>query len=227
MLKGSTATDPDKTVLDAAGRFAWHLSDGWRVALRPGGERERVARRDVAEYCRAAEAARLREGAPLLRALVEGLSAVVPVELFPLFTAAELERLLCGARAVDVDLLRSCTEYEDVDPAAPHIARFWEVMREFDDAERTAFLRFVWARSRMPAAANELPMNFTLQGAQGHAKERPDEYLPQAQTCFFSLSLPAYSTKQILREKLLFAIHNSPNMDADVRLHSAEGWADA
>ena len=36
MLKGSTATDPDKTVLDAAGRFAWHLSDGWRSGFFPG-----------------------------------------------------------------------------------------------------------------------------------------------------------------------------------------------
>ena len=36
MLQGSTATDPDKTVLDAAGRFAWHLSDGWRSGFFPG-----------------------------------------------------------------------------------------------------------------------------------------------------------------------------------------------
>jgi hypothetical protein len=65
-----------------------------------------------------------------------------------------------------------------------------------------------------------------MQGAQGAAKESPDKYLPHAQTCFFSLSLPAYSTKEIMREKLLYAIKNSPNMDADVRLHNAEGWAD-
>lgn len=33
-------------------------------------------------------------------------------------------------------------------------------------------------------------MNFRIQGPQGGAKERPDDYLPHAQTCFFSLSLP-------------------------------------
>ncbi|KAF0712348.1 hypothetical protein AaE_012048, partial [Aphanomyces astaci] len=59
------------------------------------------------------------------------------------------------------------------------------------------------------------------------ARSQPDLYLPHAQTCFFSLSLPAYSTKAILKAKLLYAIQNSPNMDADVRLHNAEGWADA
>jgi hypothetical protein len=29
-----------------------------------------------------------------------------------------------------------------------------------------------------------------------------------------------------MREKLLYAVHHSPNMDADVRLNNAEGWAD-
>jgi hypothetical protein len=43
----------------------------------------------------------------------------------------------------------------------------------------------------------------------------------------FHPNLPAYSSKGILKTKLLYAINNSPNMDTDVRLHSAEGWADA
>ena len=79
----------------------------------------------------------------------------------------------------------------------------------------------------MPTSAKDFPMNFRIQGPQGGAKEHPDDYLPHAQTCFFSLSLPHYSTKEILRAKLLLAITNSPNMDADVRLHNAEGWAEA
>ena len=76
----------------------------------------------------------------------------------------------------------------------------------------------------MPASTQDLPMNFKLQSGQGSARDKPDSYLPHAQTCFFSLSLPNYSSKEILRAKLLYAINNSPNMDADVRLHSAEGW---
>lgn len=165
-----------------------------------------------------------------------------------------------GSRSVDVDLLRQCTEYEEVGPTDAHIESFWEVtllcffmvatsrtktieiksnfdplvgrdvaqvMEEMSAEERTEFLRFVWARSRMPSSIQDMPMNFKIQAPQGAARETPDEYLPHAQTCFFTLSLPAYSTKQILKEKLLYAIKNSPNMDADVRLHSAEGWTDA
>jgi hypothetical protein len=79
----------------------------------------------------------------------------------------------------------------------------------------------------MPSSVDNLSMNFKLIAAQESTDCDPDTYLPHAQTCFFSLSLPTYSSKDILRMKLLYAINNSPNMDADVRLHSAEGWADS
>lgn len=43
----------------------------------------------------------------------------------------------------------------------------------------------------------------------------PDLYLPHAQTCFFTLSLPAYSSREIMRMKLLYAIVNCKEIDAD------------
>ena len=56
-------------------------------------------------------------------------------------------------------------------------------------------------------------MNFKLQGPQGAAKEAAqgadrDAYLPHAQTCFFSLSLPNYSSYEAMRDKILYAINN-------------------
>ena len=53
-----------------------------------------------------------------------------------------------------------------------------------------------------------------------------DEVLPTAQTCFFKLSLPRYSSVEKAAERLRYAMKHSPNMDADVRLRRAEGWAD-
>tara|TARA_B110000305_G_scaffold228597_1_gene278568 strand:+ start:222 stop:680 length:459 start_codon:yes stop_codon:yes gene_type:complete len=54
-----------------------------------------------------------------------------------------------------------------------------------------------------------------------------DEYLPHASTCFFSLALPRYSSKVVMRKKLLHAIALCPNMDSDFTTNSAElrsGW---
>jgi hypothetical protein len=172
------------------------------------------------------ERCRLQESVVMFKAFRDGLSAVLPLELSSLFTPNELEQLVCGSSKVDIALLRQCTEYEDILPDSATACNFWRILEDMSNEERTLFLRFVWARSRMPASAQDLPMNFKLQGATGKAKETPDAYLPHAQTCFFSLTLPNYSTIEIMREKILYAISNSPNMDADVRLTSGEGWGD-
>ncbi|RHY02279.1 hypothetical protein DYB25_007066, partial [Aphanomyces astaci] len=208
--------------------FTTHLSDGTEVPLRPDGETQQLDFASREKYVDLSFAKRLVESGPQLAALREGLSAVIPMEIAGLFTAKELETLVCGRREVDVALLKQCTEYEDVDPTSAHIVAFWQVLEEFPPDDRTLFLLFVWARSRMPNSAKDFPMNFKIQAPHDQgARSQPDLYLPHAQTCFFSLSLPAYSTKAILKAKLLYAIQNSPNMDADVRLHNAEGWADA
>lgn len=39
------------------------------------------------------------------------------------------------------------------------------------------------------------------------ARNYGDDMLPLAHTCFFELELPQYSTDQIMRERLLIAIH--------------------
>ena len=46
--------------------------------------------------------------------------------------------------------------------------------------------------------------------------------LPSASTCFFSLSLPEYTCKEHLKEKLLFAINNVTTMETDFQTNSAE-----
>lgn len=207
--------------------FSVYLPDGTRMPLVSGGEDFPVTLDNWREYVQLAERVRLREGFVMYKVLRDGLSSVLPVELLPLFTPQEVEQLVSGTSTVDVALLRQCTDYEDLSPDCQLVRNFWEVLEGMTPEQHTLFLRFVWARSRMPASAQDLPMNFKLQSGQGAAREKPDSYLPHAQTCFFSLSLPAYSTKEILRAKLLYAINNSPTMDADVRLHSAEGWADS
>ncbi len=52
---------------------------------------------------------------------------MLPAELLPLFTPAELETLVCGRPTIDVDLLKRVAEYEFVSPTDSHILAFWEV----------------------------------------------------------------------------------------------------
>lgn len=51
----------------------------------------------------------------------------------------------------------------------------------------------------------------------------PDLVFPKADTCFFNLELPNYSSQAILKQKLLTAIlTDSDSMDADTREVSKE-----
>jgi hypothetical protein len=70
----------------------------------------RVTRQSWRLYVRLVEMCRLKESSAMLKAFQDGIAAVLPLELFPLFASDELERLMCGVREVDVDLLRQCTE---------------------------------------------------------------------------------------------------------------------
>uniref|UniRef100_K3X8T2 HECT domain-containing protein n=1 Tax=Globisporangium ultimum (strain ATCC 200006 / CBS 805.95 / DAOM BR144) TaxID=431595 RepID=K3X8T2_GLOUD len=70
--------------------------------------------------------------------------------------------------------------------------------------------------SRLPANEKEFPQFFKL---QSFSKAQPgrsmDAYLPISHTCFFSVEMPIYSSEQVLREKLLYAIYNCQEIDGD------------
>ena len=88
-------------------------------------------------------------------------------------------------------------------------------MRRFTPEQRSAFMRFVWGRSRLPASAAEWgDMKLTI-----HTKHtaQPDRVYPVAHTCFFSLELPAYSSAAHCYERLLYAITHCTQVRVRVR----------
>ncbi len=123
------------------------------MPLVPFGHNIPLSRDNWREYVKRLGHLRLTESSTTLQAFRDGLATVLPVGIFPLFTAEELESLICGVQNIDVSLLRSCTEYDGVSPDDEHVLAFWEVLEEMQPAELAAFLRFVWARSRMPSSA--------------------------------------------------------------------------
>jgi len=167
---------------------------------------------------------KMKGNADALVKIYQGLSMVVPSELFPLFTPDELSSLFCGMPKVDLDLLKSMTQYEGVGEDAPHVKYFWEALEELDEKERQSFINFCWGKSRLPASAADFSMHFKITAPHPSSCKDPDKYLPIAQTCFFSLSIPEYSSKEVCLEKLLYSINNSDLMDADFVMRTAEGW---
>ncbi|XP_062306104.1 E3 ubiquitin-protein ligase HERC2 [Osmerus eperlanus] len=167
-----------------------------------------------AEYVRLAINYRLHEFDEQVCAVREGMARVVPVPLLSLFTGYELETMVCGSPDIPLHLLKSVATYKGVEPTAPLIQWFWEVMESFSNTERSLFLRFVWGRTRLPRTiADFRGRDFVVQVLDKY--NPPDHFLPESYTCFFLLKLPRYSCKLVLEEKLKYAIHFCKSIDTD------------
>ena len=151
--KAFAAMDMAFSTPSAAGQEV-HLSNRYR----------RVTADNRAEYVRLALNYRLHEFDQIVAAVREGISRVVPVPLFSLFTGYELEMMVCGSPDIPVHLLRSVATYKGVESSSPLVTWFWEVMEEFSLSERSLFLRFVWGRTRLPRSiADFRGRDFVLQ----------------------------------------------------------------
>ncbi|XP_059922232.1 E3 ubiquitin-protein ligase HERC2 isoform X1 [Gadus macrocephalus] len=167
-----------------------------------------------AEYVRLAINYRLHEFDEQVSAVREGMARVVPVPLLSLFTGYELETMVCGSPDIPLHLLKSVATYKGVEPTSPLIHWFWEVMESFSTTERSLFLRFVWGRTRLPRTiADFRGRDFVVQVLDKY--NPPDHFLPESYTCFFLLKLPRYSCRQVLEEKLKYAIHFCKSIDTD------------
>jgi len=163
----------------------------------------------------------------LLNSFVEGMSSVLPVELLSMFTGEQLRGIICGNPEIDVELLRRVVEYEGYNECDMVVIYFWEVLREMTTLERKQFLQFVWARNRLPLKESDFDAPFKIQKDTKTVDQDGDYPLPSASTCFFSLTLPEYPEKEMLKQKLLFAIENVTTMESDYVTNDvevSEGW---
>ena len=148
----------------------------------------------------------------------------LPIEVFPIFTSEELEILFCGKPTIDLEALKKTTIYEGVSPNAKHIQYFWDAMEILNHAERSQLINFCSGRTRLPSSISDYQMFFKLMEPPLLSGTNPDKFLPTAQTCFFSLSLPEYTSLEVMLSRLRYAINNAELMDADFVVRDAHGW---
>ena len=193
------------------GNFTTENSTGEEEELLPGGAGVGItwANRDL--YVKLAIQKRLAESDDLVQELLNGFHSVLPKHFAHLFDACELERLVCGSPVWDVQELKTQSRYEGISPDDTRCKYLWEVLGGFTTRERCLFLRFVSGRERAPVKLKIMPL----------LVDKPDEFLPVASTCFFWISLPNYSSAEILKQKLLYAINNCTDIDTDYRVRGS------
>lgn len=138
------------------------------------------------------------------RAFIEGFKMVCSDQtILDLFRAEEIELLICGSPVLDFEALERTTKYADgYDRDDPLIRDFWDIVHHFSEEEKKKFLMFCTGSDRVPIKGlGELGFVIVRNGDD-------DKRLPTAHTCFNHLLLPRYSSKEVMRERLLTAINN-------------------
>lgn len=141
---------------------------------------------------------------PQFAAFLKGFYVCVRPKALSIFGPEDLQELMEGVPKIDVADLKAVTHLEGGFAETDEVVQnFWAVVREFDQKQLRKLLQFVTASDRLPADGVD-KLAFSMQkNGEG------DERLPTSLTCFGRLLLPAYSSKEKLREKLCVAIENS------------------
>eukprot|EP01134_Creolimax_fragrantissima_P003661 CFRG3661T1 len=142
-------------------------------------------------------------------AFLSGFDSIVPLEYLTMFDEREIEYLICGVQAIDVDDWECNTIYRSYTPNAKQVRWFWQFVRAANSEKRSRVLQFVTGTCRVPMdgfkglqGSNDLQL-FCIE------KVGSEEWLPRAHTCFNRLDLPPYKSYQQLCEKLTIAIEET------------------
>ena len=123
---------------------------GTEVELHPGGQNEHLTWSNRLQYCEELEQFHLTEMSAAAGAIYQGLCTQIPKAILSLLRGEELERMVCGIAEVDIELLKSATDYSGYSSTDRVILLFWEILKEYSHEDRRAFLKFTWSRSRLP-----------------------------------------------------------------------------
>lgn len=187
--------------------------------LKPGGDSITVDLENLEEYLCLAVDATIRTGImPQMEAFRAGFNEVFPLTSLHIFSESELECLLCGGS--DLWTTRSLFENIKFDhgytSSSPSIINLLEIIGEFTPEQKRAFLKFVTGAPRLPPGGlAALNPRLTIVrkhptgangGSKGATTQAADGDLPSVMTCANYLKLPPYSSKEIMHERLMYAI---------------------
>ncbi|KAJ5084699.1 hypothetical protein NUU61_009278 [Penicillium alfredii] len=149
-------------------------------------------------------------------AFLQGLGQIIQPSWLSMFNQSELQTLVSGETGeIDVEDLRRNTLYGGVYTIGddhqehPTIRLFWEVMHSMNNEDRQKVLRFVTSTPRAPLLGfSHLNPRFSIRDSS-----EDQERLPSTSTCVNLLKLPRYTSADMLRTKLLYAVSSGAGFD--------------
>lgn len=180
------------------------------IELVLGGADREVTLESIGEYVQLVAQMLLHDGVQQqVEAFRAGFIDILPLDGLLNFSEEEIETLVCGdSKFWDVSsFIEQIHCDRGFNPESPAIKHLAEVLDEMNSVEKRLFLRFATGSPKLPVdglRGLNPPLTVVLKPPeQGWT---PDDYLPSVMTCTNYLKLPNYSTKDVMRDKLMMAI---------------------
>ena len=200
------------------------------LELMPGGSTIPVTKLNVIRYIHLVSHVKMNvRGSRQTSAFLRGFRDIIPTQWVRLFSAYELQKLISGddaVKGIDVGAMMRTTRYAGgLHPSQPIVRWLWEVVGEMTPCQQRQFLRFMTSCSRQPLLGFE---SMDPPPCIQQTRLREDDYgndiaegadlmgnvrLPTSSTCMNLLKLPKYTSKEQLREKLLYAIESATGFE--------------
>lgn len=174
-----------------------------------GGNTKYVTTATQAEYLCKRIFYRIGGDKSIIDAIRQGIDEVLPISFLGLFTAIELGRLLSGKKErIKVTDWIKATEYMPAIQPKNHsrdekiVGWFWQIVRIFTIEAQYKLLSFWYGIDRLSLGGIS---NYNFEIEISGSTNR----LPTSSTCFGSIKLRPYETKQILFDRLTKAIYGN------------------
>jgi hypothetical protein len=155
-----------------------------------------------------------------LNSLKEGFATLIPFNYIKIFNIEELSFVLSGQSIINLKDWELNTVYKgDLKEKSQVIQFFWEVLSELNNEQLLLFYKFCTGSIGIPvdgfssiSGPRNKIMKFTIESIK--KKDNNNEKcnkLITAQTCFNSIILPEYKTKEEMKKAIYIILENDTN----------------
>jgi len=178
--------------------------------LHEGGSEEAVNKDNVKSYIEEVIHHTLVEGvAPFVNAFRQGFNMIFPIAAMTIFTAEELVMLFGNSEEdwSEGTLMSSVKPDHGYNADSTTFRDVISLMSSFSTVERREFLQWLTGSPKLPIGGFAgLHPQLTIVKRPPESNVDPDKTLPSVMTCVNFCKLPPFSTKAIMKERLLLAM---------------------
>ena len=172
------------------------------IELIKDGKSTKLTFEDLDKYINLVKSEKIKEFSIQMESIKKGIYSVIDKNILQILNWTQLEEMICGKNKMDINDFKAHTIYLGYTINDNIIKWFWEWLEKSDEKKQFKYLKFVSGRTRLPKPGTGSEYTHTI------TKIIDNNALPRSATCFFTLKLPNYDTKELFIEKMEYVIEN-------------------